>query len=246
MKVRKKLVFSLFILFLTLSIVKFYHDAELKAGVFTKGRILYKSSGMEKEDKEKVGIVKMDQGTAVIDATEGKVLVNYEFWTADGKRLIGTFIPANPAHVQQGVRYGANGTEFTGALEMKYLPQRTGQITSYTQNDDGDLRKGYTGGFTNADGSWNGSTRFIINGDGTATDNLTGLMWTTNGNIYGQRVWNFAVTNSKNCSVGGYNDWRLPNTRELLSLVDYGKNNPALPLGNPFNVQSDSYWTGTT
>jgi hypothetical protein len=42
--------------------------------------------------------------------------------------------------------------------------------------------------------------------------------------------------------------WRLPNVRELQSLIDYGNYNPALPTGHPFtNVQSVGwYWSSTT
>jgi hypothetical protein len=36
-------------------------------------------------------------------------------------------------------------------------------------------------------------------------------------------------------------DWRLPNVRELFSLIDLGQIGPALPPGHPFHeVQSDS------
>jgi hypothetical protein len=42
-------------------------------------------------------------------------------------------------------------------------------------------------------------------------------------------------------------DWRLPNVRELHSLVDYGESSPAIPAGHPFSgVQSDEYWSSTS
>ena len=42
-------------------------------------------------------------------------------------------------------------------------------------------------------------------------------------------------------------DWRLPNLREMQSLVDYGQSSPALPSGHPFTgVHFIDYWTSTT
>lgn len=45
----------------------------------------------------------------------------------------------------------------------------------------------------------------------------------------------------------GFSDWRLPNRRELFSLVSHARINPALPEGHPFNnVFNGYYWTSTT
>ena len=41
-------------------------------------------------------------------------------------------------------------------------------------------------------------------------------------------------------------DWRLPNIKELLSLVDYEELAPALPSGHPFTNVQDDYWSSTT
>lgn len=47
---------------------------------------------------------------------------------------------------------------------------RTGQITSYAAGDDGDIQAGLS----------LPEPRFTDNGDGTVTDNLTGLIWLKN------------------------------------------------------------------
>ena len=42
-------------------------------------------------------------------------------------------------------------------------------------------------------------------------------------------------------------DWRLPNIKELQSLLDYGQKNPSIPAVHPFlGVQSNNYWSSTT
>lgn len=210
-------------------------------------------------------------GTGVRDASSAAVLTNNEFWQQDGHRASGTYytVTANnvrqgtsygpnnsitgtitlpsQAQVQKGAAYGANGSEYTGTYGTgKFLPARTGLVTSYYANDDAVKRKGYTGGYTNTDGSWNGSTRFTDNGNNTVTDNVTGLMWTKDAN-QGYSPWYAAVTNAPKCTTGGYSDWRLPNFTELQSLVDYNTDNPVLPSGHPFqNVQNSFYWTSTT
>jgi len=122
---------------------------------------------------------------------------------------------------------------------------KTGQTTSYAAGDDGDLQKGV---------AWP-NPRFTDNGDGTVTDNLTGLIWLKNANCDGLNNWADALTYCANLASGscGLTDgsvageWRLPNVKEMQSLIDFGYYNPALPSGHPFTgVQSSYYWSGST
>lgn len=60
-------------------------------------------------------------------------------------------------------------------------------------------------------------------------------------------IWPDAVTACNNLVYSGRDAWRLPNLRELQSLIDYGHYAPALPADHPFtNVQFYFYWSSTT
>ena len=119
---------------------------------------------------------------------------------------------------------------------------QTGQITSYVDGDDGDLQKGVA----------SPSPRFTDYGDGTVKDKLTGLMWAKDANMTGAMTWAAAIEYANNLTLGvscggEYTDWRLPNVKELQSLIDFGNSDPALPTGHPFtNVQYSYYWSSTT
>ena len=138
--------------------------------------------------------------------------------------------------------------------KKNYAPvEKTGQTTIYAAGDDGDLEKGVI---------WP-SPRFTNNGNGTVTDNLTGLIWLKNANCDETKMWANALTYCNNLASGSCGlsdgssagDWRLPNVKELQSLIHYGVHSPALPNtagtgqwseGDPFtNVQS-YYWSSTT
>jgi hypothetical protein len=131
------------------------------------------------------------------------------------------------------------------------------EINCAGTGQDGEYRKGATWPFP----------RFENNGDGTATDKLTGLVWLTNANCIvffsgdstgkNRRDWDEALM-AANLLANGYcgltdgssaGDWRLPNVRELLSLIDYGHSLPALPAGHPFtDIQTVNwkYWSSST
>jgi hypothetical protein len=123
--------------------------------------------------------------------------------------------------------------------------EKTGQTISYATGDDGDLQKGM---------SWP-NPRFTDNGDGTVTDILTGLIWLKDANKFGKRSWTDALSDCNTLADDGVDltdgssarDWRLPNVKELSSLIGFGNRRPALPSGHPFtNVQRDYYWSSTT
>jgi hypothetical protein len=106
-----------------------------------------------------------------------------------------------------------------------------------------------------------GTNDFEDNGDGTITDGATGLMWAKSDSGNGLD-WQEALAwaESKNSeNYLGYNDWRLPNAKELESLIDYtrspGTTHSAAidPLFSCTQITNEAgqpdypcYWTSTT
>ena len=152
---------------------------------------------------------------------------------------------------------------------------RTGQTVCYDDTgtvigcagtgQDGELQKGT---------AWP-VPRFTDNGDGTVTDHLTGLMWLKDANCMetydaahaaaefdqdgavgdGAVMWSHALEFVLGINAGtyascgaGYQDWRLPNVNELVSLSDLSQSQPALQAGHPFvNISLQwNYWSSTS
>ncbi|WP_178983947.1 Lcl domain-containing protein [Winogradskyella helgolandensis] len=104
-----------------------------------------------------------------------------------------------------------------------------------------------------------GKNNFIDNGDGTVSDYATGLMWQKMDDGIGND-WEEALNYAENNKLAEHSDWRLPNAKELQSIVDYTRspqttNSPAInpifesteikdPKGNL--GQYPFYWTSTT
>lgn len=104
-----------------------------------------------------------------------------------------------------------------------------------------------------------GKNNFVDNGDGTISDLASGLMWQKedDGN---SRDWEESLIYAEDLTLANYNNWRLPNAKELQSIVDYSRspqttNSPAIdpifitteilnPDGN--SVQYPFFWTSTT
>ncbi|HBA59396.1 MAG TPA: hypothetical protein DCZ92_00960 [Elusimicrobia bacterium] len=81
-------------------------------------------------------------------------------------------------------------------------------------------------------------------------DNRTGLTWVTNpvdAEIDGTYLWDTALGVCEGLTYAGYDDWRLPKIRELLSIVDFTAG--AAPLINTdffLNNASGMYWSSTS
>jgi len=85
---------------------------------------------------------------------------------------------------------------------------------------------------------------FTDNGNVTVTDNDTKLMWQKGEG--GSMTWESAITYCENLSLAGYSDWRLPNIKELESITDDSKYNPAIDTTYFPNAYSFGYWSSTT
>jgi hypothetical protein len=89
-----------------------------------------------------------------------------------------------------------------------------------------------------------------VSGVLVTVDNRTGLMWITNPADAGMDAtytWPLALAACEASTFAGYSDWRLPNARELMSIVDYSKSvGPTLNAAFFPNTHSNYYWTSTS
>lgn len=141
-------------------------------------------------------------------------------------------------------------TAYAGTI---LLPE-TGQTACYDvggaviscagSGQDGELRMGV---------AWP-SLRFSDNGDQTVTDNLTGLVWSKDANPAAKsKTWQGALDYIKtlnSTNYRGYSDWRLPNRKELMSLVNRGQaNNDSWLSSQGFRFSGviwNDYWSSSS
>ena len=91
-----------------------------------------------------------------------------------------------------------------------------------------------------------GNNAFSAGANGAVIDAATGLMWqrTDDGKA---RDWPKALAYCEGLRLAGHDDWRLPNVRELQSIVDYRR--PAPALDTRYLRQRDPagwFWSSTT
>jgi len=129
---------------------------------------------------------------------------------------------------------------------------QTGQTQSAYQFDDGELQAGEA----------LSESRFGDNFNGTFHDKLTDLIWLSVRDCITDQTWTAAMDFANNLASGNgtcegltdnsqQGDWRLPNIKELNSLINYGKTFPVWDNNIPFTGTWDSYpwgdyWSSTS
>jgi len=154
------------------------------------------------------------------------------------------------------------GTTMGGAATMFGVNFADGRIKGYpTDPMPGQAKgKGFYVLFVRGEVGY-GENLLQDNGDGTLTDVSTGLMWALDDSGVGMD-WQTALAwaQERNAeSYLGYADWRLPDVKELQSLVDYGRapdvtGTPAIdPLFHTTAITNEAgqkdypaFWSSTT
>jgi hypothetical protein len=137
---------------------------------------------------------------------------------------------------------GQNFRQYPVDEELDATFPASGQTTPYTAD-----KNGAPGSFVRDDGIVQAGAplQFVDNGDGTITDRNTGLMWEKKSdddglhdarNIYPwsnateDTIWDWLdeVNAEGGTGFAGYDDWRIPNVKELNSILDFERSEPAV------------------
>jgi hypothetical protein len=169
------------------------------------------------------------------DTGAGERLIDAQYWSAT--EYVSTIFGGDPAVF--GVNF-ADG-------RIKGYPRDTGPGGTQTQY----VR--FVRGNTDY-----GLNEFVSNGDGTVTDLATGLVWQQGDDGVG-RNWEEALAHCEGLTLAGCEDWRLPNAKELQSILDYTRSPdttgsaaidpifdaPLIPVEGG-QMDYPFYWSGTT
>lgn len=164
--------------------------------------------------------------------------------TDAGERIIDAQFASTSMYVDGELLFGVNfadGRIKGYGLQMPFGP---GEKTFFVMYVRGNLTYGIN--------------NFSDNGDSTITDNATGLMWMQYDSKSSMN-WKDALIYAENFEYAGYSDWRLPDVKELQSIVDYssspGTTNSAAidPMFNSTKILNEAgqedygfYWSSTT
>lgn len=164
------------------------------------------------------------------DEAKGERLIDAQYWSST--EYVGTTMRGNPTV------FGVNFADGRIKGYPKVSPR--GEMREFVRYVRGNPKYGVND--------------FADNGDGTVTDRATGLTW--------QRAdsgkpmnWKEALAYAAGLRLAGQSDWRLPNAKELQSLIDYTRApdaaspaRRAAAISPVFSVSTPEswYWTSTT
>ena len=99
------------------------------------------------------------------------------------------------------------------------------------------------------------ASRFLKHGNGTVTDTVSGLMWAQcaeglsgSACTVGEAAnftWEEALIRARDSVLAGYTDWRLPNLKELFSMVEERCVDPAINLAVFPNTPASYFWSAS-
>jgi len=128
------------------------------------------------------------------DERQGERRIDGQYWSSTG--YVGTTMNGN------ATIFGVN---FADGRIKGYPRDRMKQFVRYVRGN-----RDY------------GVNDFVDNGDGTVTDNATGLEWQRSDDGI-TRDWEDALAYCESLTLAGKDDWRLPNAKELQTIVDYSR-----------------------
>ena len=171
--------------------------------------------------------------------------------TSDGERIIDSQWVTSTLY---------EGTVMGGLQAMFGVNFADGRIKGYPVSDPMGGEKTFYVRLCRGETAY-GQNNLLDNGDGTITDNATGLMWMQNDGGAGLN-WEEALdwVETRNAvNFLGYSDWRLPNAKELQSIVDYTRSPDTTasaaidPVFNATSITNEAgqsdypyYWSNTT
>ncbi len=174
--------------------------------------------------KELYSIADFSAGWPYLDTTyfslaTGEVTKDEQYWTSN--HYVGTTVEGG-----EDAAFGVNAV--------------TGHIKAYAAEASGPVGGKYVRAVR---GDTYGENSFVDNGDGTVTDGSTTLMWAQSDDAV-ELDWEDALAYANASELGGYSDWRLPNVKELQSIVDYTKS-PSATDADSVGAAIDDVFTST-
>jgi len=122
----------------------------------------------------------------------------------------------------------------------------TGHIKAYPASETGPMAKHVRA----VRGEEYGVSTFVDNGDGTVTDQTSNLMWMSD-DLGSAMEWKEALSEAETTTYADYSDWRLPDVKELQSIVNYDGSYPAIDQTKFNCTKYDDnvnyyFWTNTS